>query len=453
MAAVRLLCSALLLLTFLSVLHHSSAFWLLDVLFPPAAKPREAPVSNTTQPPLVIVPGKLGNRLEAKLDKPTLVHWLCFKKTSHWFPLWINLNMLMPVGVDCWIDNIRLVYNRTTRQSSNSPGVEVRVPGFGMTYSIEFLDQNRLTGYFHTMVEHLVNMGYVRNETVRGAPYDWRFAPNENSEYLAQLKGLVEEMYDQYQQPVYLMGHSMGCQYLLYFLNHQPQAWKDKYIRGFISLAAPWGGAVKTLKVMASGGNDGISMISSIKIREEQRTTTTNPWMVPSVEAWPNDHVFISTPTFNYTKQDYQRFFTDISFEDGWYMWEDTKNLTGDLLPPGVEVWCMYGVGLQTPVTYIYDEGFPNVDPVNFVYADGDDTVASFSMSLCKQWEGQQEQPVHIIEFRGLPHLDIVFNEKVLGQIQQILEGNSDTPTEVDCRRKAAQYAVRIQSLENTSSA
>lgn len=60
-------------------------------------------------------------------------------------------------------------------------------------------------------------------------------------------------MYNQYQQPVYLLGHSMGCHYVLYFLNHQPQAWKDKYIRGFISLGAPWGGAVKVLRVLASG--------------------------------------------------------------------------------------------------------------------------------------------------------------------------------------------------------
>lgn len=115
-------------------------------------------------------------------------------------------------------------------------------------------------------------------------------------------------------------------------------------------------------------------------------------------------------------------------------MWEDTKNLTGDLHPPGVEVWCMYGVGLPTAVTYIYDGEFPNADPVDFVYADGDDTVTSTSMSRCKLWTGQQEKPVHVIEYRGLPHLDIVFNEKVLAQIQHILEGNSDTPSEIDCR-------------------
>lgn len=40
----------------------------------------------------------------------------------------------------------RLVYNRTSRRASNSPGVQVRVPGFGQTYTIEFLDSSKLAG-------------------------------------------------------------------------------------------------------------------------------------------------------------------------------------------------------------------------------------------------------------------------------------------------------------------
>lgn len=86
-----------------------------------------------------------------------------------------------------------------------------------------------------------------------GNPPVIRPPPDENSEYFTKLQDLVEEMYDEHQQPVYLLGHSMGCHYVLYFLNHQPQAWKDKYIKGFISLGAPWGGAVKPLRVLASG--------------------------------------------------------------------------------------------------------------------------------------------------------------------------------------------------------
>lgn len=35
------------------------------------------------------------------------------------------------------------------------------------------------TGYMHTLVQNLVNNGYVRDETVRAAPYDWRLEPSK----------------------------------------------------------------------------------------------------------------------------------------------------------------------------------------------------------------------------------------------------------------------------------
>lgn len=34
-------------------------------------------------------------------------------------------------------------------------------------------------GYMNTLVQNLVNNGYVRDETVRAAPYDWRLEPSE----------------------------------------------------------------------------------------------------------------------------------------------------------------------------------------------------------------------------------------------------------------------------------
>lgn len=58
---------------------------------------------------LIAVPGDLGNQLEAMLDKPTVVHYICYKKTNTYFTLWLNLELLVPVAIDCWIDNIRWV--------------------------------------------------------------------------------------------------------------------------------------------------------------------------------------------------------------------------------------------------------------------------------------------------------------------------------------------------------
>ncbi|XP_027261704.1 phospholipase A2 group XV isoform X2 [Cricetulus griseus] len=136
-------------------------------------------LSVQRHPPVVLVPGDLGNQLEAKLDKPKVVHYLCSKRTDSYFTLWLNLELLLPVIIDCWIDNIRLVYNRTSRATQFPDGVDVRVPGFGETFSLEFLDPSKRTvgSYFHTMVESLVGWGYTRGEDLRGAPYDWRRAP------------------------------------------------------------------------------------------------------------------------------------------------------------------------------------------------------------------------------------------------------------------------------------
>ena len=76
----------------------------------------------------------------------------------------------------------------------------------------------------------------------------------EQPEYFLNLKALIEEMHDEYQRRVFLIAHSMGNLNILYFLLQQTQAWKDQYIGGFISLGAPWGGSVKPLRVLASGG-------------------------------------------------------------------------------------------------------------------------------------------------------------------------------------------------------
>ncbi|MEE6523692.1 hypothetical protein FKM82_022706 [Ascaphus truei] len=127
------------------------------------------------------VPGDLGNQLEAKLDKQSVVHYVCSKKTDYYFTLWLNLELLLPLVIDCWIDNIRLVYNRTSRTTASPDGVDVRVPGFGFTYPLEFLDPSkRSVGiYFYTLVQNMVDWGYTRDKDVRGAPYDWRKAPSK----------------------------------------------------------------------------------------------------------------------------------------------------------------------------------------------------------------------------------------------------------------------------------
>lgn len=72
--------------------------------------------------------------------------------------------------------------------------------------------------------------------------------------------------------PVILVAHSMGNPVTLYWLNNLvDQKWKNKYIRSMVSLAGVWGGAAKTVRLMASGDNIDVIVVSPIKARPYQR--------------------------------------------------------------------------------------------------------------------------------------------------------------------------------------
>jgi lysophospholipase-3 len=76
------------------------------------------------------------------------------------------------------------------------------------------------------------------------------------SDFLNDLQKLIVETYNMNdRQPVVLIGHSMGNLYVQYLLKNLPQRWKQTYIKSFISLGGPWGGAVKSIRLMTSGIN------------------------------------------------------------------------------------------------------------------------------------------------------------------------------------------------------
>ncbi|XP_015195306.1 lysosomal phospholipase A and acyltransferase [Lepisosteus oculatus] len=373
------------------------------------------------RPPVVLIPGDLGNQLEAKLDKPSVVHYVCYKKTEDYFTLWLNLELLVPFAIDCWIDNIRLIYNRTSNRTEAPPGVDVRVPGFGQTYPLEYLDPSKhaLGMYFYTIVQSLVGWGYTRDYDVRGAPYDWRKAPNENQDYFVALKKMIEEMAEHFGGPVVLIAHSMGNMYTLYFLNQQPQAWKDRYIKAYVALGPPWGGVAKTLRVVATGDNNRIPVISPLKIRAQQRSAVSTNWLLPYSHTWPSDKVFVTTPATNYTLRDYQRFYRDLDFEDGWRMRQETEPLVSGLDPPGVALHCLYGSGVDTPESFVYAD-FPDREP-KVLFGDGDGTVNLLSATQCRRWVGRQKQPVELQELRGNEHIAMLQNETTVSYIKKVL--------------------------------
>lgn len=128
----------------------------------------------------------------------------------------------------------------------------------------------------------------------------------------------------------------------------------------------------------------------------------------------------MQTPTANYTVLDYKRLYTDLGFEDGWLMRQDTESLVFDLTPPGVAVHCLYGTGVNTSEFFQYSDKFPDVDPT-VVYGEGDGTVNIQSAIQCGRWTGQQKQPVVLKELPGNEHVNMLSNTTTVNYILSVL--------------------------------
>lgn len=154
---------------------------------------------NITKYPVVLIPGDGGNQLHGKINKKSAPHYLCKLQSSSYYQLWLSLEEITPYVIDCLIDNIRLEYDNQTNKSYNREGVDILIKGFGDTDTVEYLDSSKysITLYFGAIANALVKKyGYVRGLNIRGAPYDWRKAPNELADYYFNLTKLIEDTYE-----------------------------------------------------------------------------------------------------------------------------------------------------------------------------------------------------------------------------------------------------------------
>ena len=88
--------------------------------------------------PIILIPGLEGCQLQVRLNKTQSSHFWCAKK-SGWYTIWLNPALLVPRVVDCFLENMRLDFDAQTNRTKSPPGVEIKVPGFGETVSIEYL--------------------------------------------------------------------------------------------------------------------------------------------------------------------------------------------------------------------------------------------------------------------------------------------------------------------------
>jgi hypothetical protein len=377
------------------------------------------PAVNAARYPVVIVPGDASNQLLARLDKAGAPRWWCARKRD-WFRQWLTLtDLLNPFELPCWCDNMKLVRNETTGLAQNTPGVYTRVPDFGGTSSLEDLDPSipgHLASVWGRMVGALVDAGYARNASLRGAPYDFRYSPRSDPAYFGQLEALVVDTSAAHGgAPVVLVSHSLGCLQVHTFLRSRTREWKVKYVRRWISVAGPYGGTNSLLLLHARGDNQGLP-VSSLALREQQRSYETNSWMLPQPSVWGGAPL-ARTAARTFSAADLPEFLRDAGSHIGAQFLRALGPLREHFAsPPGVAVDCFLSEGIPTPEHFEWATPDLSQQP-RTVMGDGDGAVNARSLRVCASWAKAQAEPVRVQSFSGVSHSQMVSDPRVIEHV------------------------------------
>ncbi|ONK60290.1 uncharacterized protein A4U43_C08F16580 [Asparagus officinalis] len=387
--------------------------------------------------PIVIIPGSGGNQLEARLNQDyykssSLFCRLTGKKDKDgWFRLWFDPTVLLAPLTRCFAERMTLCYHREIDDYRNAPGVETRVPGFGSTEGIRYLDPylKHISEYMATLISSLEKIGYKEGSTLFGAPYDFRYglAPRDHpakvgSKYLKDLQQLIESAFaSNGAKPVILLTHSLGGLFALQFLARAEPPWRAKHIKHLLAVSAPWGGTVQEMLTFGSGYTLGIPLVNPLLVRDEQRSSESNMWLLPSPALFGFKVLVIDTSNNKtYTARDMPEFLTDIGYENGMYPYSTrVLPLVSGLPDPGVNVTCLVGCGVDTPETLVYGRGGFDVAP-KVVYGDGDGTVNIASLL----WLQSEFRGVKVVRVPGMSHTSILKDDiavrKIIGEICDI---------------------------------
>ncbi len=244
---------------------------------------------------------------------------------------------------------------------------------------------------------------------------------------------MIEDMYKTNgNTKVTLVVHSMGGLVSLHFLtgfNGINQAWKDKYIHAYVTLSAAWSGGAATVQSVVSGYHGipdlllfAYNLISGF-IVPIGRTFESIPWLFPKASVFGND-VLISTPSKQYTANDYEQLFRDINAPTVYRAFQGVQGMLPNYPAPNVPTYCFYGVGLPTPEKFTYSK---DLTPKNVIglrpvvtNSDGDGSVNTISSRVCHRWSNM---PSHFRykTFNKVNHVKIVSNSEVLKDIGAIV--------------------------------
>ena len=381
--------------------------------------------------PVVLVPGLLGSRLQARVEKASRVNIFC-SKSSNWTDMWLSLRLFLPFAVDCWLDNVRLEFDPATGFARPPVGVKARVPDFGSVESVRHLDPRSpdITGYFNALIDKYQQLGYTADQNLFAAPYDFRLAPQQlESSYFVQLRNLIERAQAAASnQKATLVCHSMGCTHLLIFLRQQAASWRQHHVRKVIALSSPWAGTVKALKALVVGDGLDLPLVGELKMRQLARTFPSISYLLPQAEVFrqPDEYRatfggpnLVETPERDYKVADLSDLLRRLNLTTQLAWFEQTSLLIRPLEPlPDVQFDCIHSTNIPTPETIHFRNmsDFPDGN-YELIEGDGDGTVNRHSLEVCAEWASRWPDRIRSKVIRNTNHLGVISHPETLAHI------------------------------------
>ncbi|CAM0872106.1 unnamed protein product [Alopecurus aequalis] len=357
--------------------------------------------------PVVLVPGYASSQLEVQLTvayEPPEPRCGA-RKGEGWFRLWPINHTAMddPREVACFTDQMSVVYDAVADDYGNVAGVVTRVPFFASTRGLIGWDP---------LVPQLEAVGYRDGETLFGAPYDFRYsvAPRghpsaEGARYFAALARLIERASSLSEdRPVVVVPHSLGCALVYQFLLGRPLAWRRRFVKHVVFVAAALGGFAEGMNDLAAGMDLGLPNLarpSSTKLARSQQSAL---WRLPTPMVF-GDQPLVVTNNMTYTAHNIDEFLMAIGFPEGVRPYVTRVLPMWEVLPaPMVPVTSIIGVGVSTPETFVYGEdGFMGAPEV--VYGDGDGDINMVSLvAIENEWSGVEGQVLKVLRLPGIRH-------------------------------------------------
>lgn len=331
---------------------------------------------------------------------------------------------------DCWYDGLKLKYYPENDTVTDFDG-RVFIRNIGSTQTIEDVSSSptlpRAGEYYYSLIYSMQSVGFKKNVTIYGIPYDWRESVIDTSDgYYEEIKNVIKNAVDKNNgSKANLVCHSYGCINMAAALIKSGIDFNSENINTIFSLGAPWGGSVNAMKAFISGDTLLLPLISARRMTITQRTLTSLFHLPPSPKVF-NHEEKIFTHVSNYTK----RGFTVLQMEniinaslrdvrpyrnrrnitDYFYrMLETTSNITKH---------CVYRTNLNTPSKLNYNE-YIDDDHLVKDYTYGDETVNGESAKYCANKPNVVTYP----KFRLNP-LTMLKDVEVFNLIVQLSNGN-----------------------------